>query len=203
MPTVATIGAYDWTVEAFFAALRTAHVGQLLDVRQRRGVRGPEYAWANSVRLQAALAAAGIEYRHHRELAPTTELRRLQYREDAKRGVGNRARYTREILDAVDLTPIVAEMPGDAASALFCVERDPEACHRSIVAERLAAGLGGPLSHTRPGADVRPSRAAARSARSASTPTRAWAARTARSRRRGRTAASRSPVPPSRRSPCG
>jgi uncharacterized protein (DUF488 family) len=159
-PIVKTIGAYGWTAEAFLAALRTAHVGQLLDVRQRRGVRGPEYAWANSVRLQAALAAAGIEYRHHRELAPTTELRRLQYREDAKRGVGKRsrdelapeyrARYTREILDAVDLTPIVAEMPGDAASALFCVERDPEACHRSIVAERLAAEFGVPVTHILP-----------------------------------------------------
>ncbi|WP_349829476.1 hypothetical protein [Brevibacterium litoralis] len=46
----------------------------MLDVRQRRGVRGTEYAWANSRRLQAALAANGIDYRHHRELAPTTEL---------------------------------------------------------------------------------------------------------------------------------
>jgi uncharacterized protein (DUF488 family) len=157
---VATIGAYDWTAETFVAALRTANVGQLLDIRQRRGVRGPQYAWANSARLQAALAAAGIEYRHHRELAPTTELRRLQYREDARRGVGKRSReelapeyrvrYTKEILDAVDLGPIVAEMPGDAACALFCVERDPEACHRSIVAERLAAEFGVPVRHILP-----------------------------------------------------
>jgi uncharacterized protein (DUF488 family) len=160
VPTVTTIGAYGWTAEAFFAALRTADVGQLLDVRQRRGVRGPKYAWANSGRLQAALAAAGIEYRHHRELAPTTELRQLQYREDAKRGVGKRsrdelapqyrARYAREILDAVDLAPIVAEMPGDAASALFCVERDPQACHRSIVASRIGAEFGIPVSHILP-----------------------------------------------------
>ena len=79
---------------------------QLVDVRQRRGVRGSEYAWANATRLQAALAEAGIDYRHHKELAPTTELRRLQYREDARQGVGKRARtelapeyvarYTRE-----------------------------------------------------------------------------------------------------------
>ena len=77
---------------AFIAALRDADVRQLLDVRQRRGVRGPEYAWANSARLQAALAEAGIEYRHHQELAPTTELRQLQYREDARLGVGKRSR---------------------------------------------------------------------------------------------------------------
>jgi hypothetical protein len=41
-------------------------------------------------------------------------------------------------------------MPADAASALFCVERDPEACHRSIVAERLAAEFGLPVTHIVP-----------------------------------------------------
>ncbi len=163
MRTVATIGVYGSTLEAFLGALRTAEVGLVLDVRQRRGVRGSEYAWANSARLQAALAGAGVEYRHHRELAPTTELRRLQYREDARLGVGKRSRselapeyrerYTREILDEVDLVTIVAGLPVGAASALLCVERDPEACHRSIVAERLAAEHGVTVVHLRPGSD--------------------------------------------------
>jgi uncharacterized protein (DUF488 family) len=132
----------------------------VLDVRQRRGVRGSEYAWANVGRLRAALERAGIEYRHHPELAPTTELRRLQYREDARVGVGKRsrtelspayrARYLRDILDRVDLAPITAELPPDTASALLCVERDPEACHRSLVAERLAGGHGVSITHLRP-----------------------------------------------------
>jgi Protein of unknown function, DUF488 len=110
---LATIGVYGWTLEAFLHALAVADVALLLDVRQRRGVRGSDYAWANSRRLQDALARAGIAYRHHPELAPTTELRQLQYREDAREGVGKRSRfilapeyatrYTREILDHVDL----------------------------------------------------------------------------------------------------
>jgi uncharacterized protein (DUF488 family) len=160
VPTLVTIGVYGWSAETFLTALREADVGLLLDVRQRRGVRGSEYAWANSARLQAALAEAGIEYRHRRELAPTTELRRLQYREDERLGVGKRSRvelapeyrerYTREILDLVDLEPIVQELPREAASALFCVERDPEACHRSIVAERIAASYGVRVRHLRP-----------------------------------------------------
>ena len=158
-PSVATIGVYGFTVDTFLAALRAANVGLVLDVRQRRGVRGPEYAWANSVRLQAALAEAGIEYRHHKELAPTTELRHVQYREDDRLGVGKRSRvelapeyrgrYLREILDQVDLTPVVAEMPTDATSALLCVERDPEACHRSLIADRLAAEYALPVTHLR------------------------------------------------------
>ena len=152
---------YGFTAESFLAALQRADVRLLIDVRQRRGVRGPEYAWANSTRLQGALAEAGIEYRHHKELAPTTELRRLQYREDDRLGVGKRSRaelapeyrrrYIREILDRADLDALVAELPPDATSALLCVERDPEACHRSLVAERLAAEHGLPVAHIRPG----------------------------------------------------
>ena len=35
-------------------------------------------------------------------------------------------------------------------SALFCVERDPEACHRSLVTGRLADELGLQARHLRP-----------------------------------------------------
>jgi uncharacterized protein (DUF488 family) len=155
-----TVGVYDWTLESFLAALRRAGVTQLLDLRQRRGVRGPQYAWANSKRLQAALADAGIAYEHLSELAPTTELRHLQYAEDARQGVGKRSRaqlapdyvtrFTSERLDQVDLAPIVASMPNEGAVALLCVERDPEACHRSLVAERIADRFGLALEHLRP-----------------------------------------------------
>jgi uncharacterized protein (DUF488 family) len=155
-----TIGVYGWSPDRFLAALHAGDVRLLIDVRQRRGVRGAEYAWANSLRLQTALADAGIAYRHHKELAPTTELRRLQYAEDARRGVGKRARvelaaeyrlrYTREILDQVDLAPLVAELPEAGAAAMLCVERDPDACHRSVVAARLADEYGVRVEHVRP-----------------------------------------------------
>src|SRR4051812_42809532 len=65
--TVATIGVYGWTLERFLDALRDADVGLLADVRQRRGVRGREYSWANAQRLQRALDDAGIRYLHHKE----------------------------------------------------------------------------------------------------------------------------------------
>ena len=155
-----TIGVYDWTVEAWVDALRATDVAQVLDVRQRRGVRGRRYAWANSARLQAVLAEAGIEYRHHRELAPTTELRQLQYREDDRLGVGKRSRvelaaeyrrrYLGEVLGQVDLRPIVEAMPTGGAAALVCVEADPEACHRSLIAERLEAEFELTVEHLRP-----------------------------------------------------
>ena len=155
-----TIGVYGFSVDAFLEALRGVDVRVLLDVRQRRGVRGSEYSWANAKRLQAALAEAGIAYEHHPELAPTTELRQLQYAEDDRQGVGKRSRaelapqyrerYIAEILDEADLDPVVASLPEAGAAALFCVERDPEACHRSLVAERLEAGHGAAVTHLRP-----------------------------------------------------
>jgi uncharacterized protein (DUF488 family) len=158
---VVTIGVYGWTIEAFLAALREADVRLLLDVRQRRGVRGPDYAWANAKRLQRALSEAGVAYEHHRELAPTTEMRQVQYAEDARQGVGKRSRvqlateyterYTREILDHADLDAVAHELPAAGTAALFCVEADPEACHRSIIAERLASEHGVSVAHLRPG----------------------------------------------------
>jgi uncharacterized protein (DUF488 family) len=160
MRSVVTIGVYGWTFEQFADALRDADVRQLLDVRQRRGVRGPQYAWANARRLQAALTSAGIEYRHHKELAPTTELRHVQYAADDRAGVGKRSRvaldseyterYVSEILDQADLGHIVEQMPVDGAAALFCLERDPEACHRLLIAERLASEHGVTIVHLLP-----------------------------------------------------
>ena len=128
----------------------------VVDVRQRRGVRGPLYAWANSRRLQATLAAAGIGYLHRRDLAPTTELRHLQYREDARVGVGKRSRvelaaeythrYQREILAVADLGSLVQAAAGERM-ALLCVERDAAACHRSLIAARLRDEYGMGVAH--------------------------------------------------------
>jgi uncharacterized protein (DUF488 family) len=159
-PRIVTIGVYGFDAESFVRRLRHADVRLLLDVRQRRGVRGPDYAWANARRLQAALAAAGIAYEHHRGLAPTTELRQLQYAEDDRQGVGKRSRrslaadyirrYTTEILDHADLTPIVSTLPDSGAAALLCVERDPEACHRSLIAQQLTERHHITVEHLRP-----------------------------------------------------
>jgi uncharacterized protein (DUF488 family) len=157
---IATIGIYGFGADTFLATLRHAGVGLVLDVRQRRGVRGSEYAWANSQRLQAMLADAGIDYEHHKELAPTTELRQLQYAEDDRRGVGkrNRAelapeyarRYVAEILYGADLGELVTGLPEGKLAALLCVERDAEACHRSLIAERLVREYGVQATHLRP-----------------------------------------------------
>jgi uncharacterized protein (DUF488 family) len=159
MAQFATIGVYGFDGPAFIRTLQDAGIGIVLDVRQRRGVRGSEYAWANAKRLQAALSEVGIGYSHLPELAPTTEMRQLQYEEDERRGEGKRSRaelapdyvqrYTEEVLERVDVDPIV-RFVGNNRAALLCVERDPEACHRSLIAARLEREFGASVTHLKP-----------------------------------------------------
>lgn len=166
MRTIATIGVYEYDADSFLAALRGVDVAVVLDVRQRRGVRGPQYAWANARRLQALLAGAGIGYSHHRELAPTTELRHLQYREDDREGVGKRSRqrlaaeyverYTAEILDHAPLQALIDELPAERPAALMCVEAAAAACHRSLIAARVAERFGLRVTHLEPRGAERP-----------------------------------------------
>jgi uncharacterized protein (DUF488 family) len=151
MKEIFTIGVYGADLDGFLATLREAGVNLLLDVRQRRGVRGAQYAWANAARLEASLREAGIAYQHLPELAPTTAMREAQYAADAEKGIGKRDRtvlaptyvelYTDQILDPADLDPLIRFI-GRSHPALFCVERDAAACHRSLIAARLARECG-------------------------------------------------------------
>ncbi len=158
---IVTIGVYGYDAEDFFAALQAAGVDTFCDVRRRRGVRGREYAFANRVRLEAKLAELGIRYVHRRDLAPDDELRRAQNAADAATHVGKRARqvlspafvdgYCRAPLAVFDSRRFATECgPETRVVALFCVETEPAACHRSLLAERLAADLGVPIENLLP-----------------------------------------------------
>jgi uncharacterized protein (DUF488 family) len=159
MRTIFTIGVYGADLDSFLAALREAKVDLLLDVRQRRGVRGAQYSWANAARLEASLREAGIGYQHLPELAPTTAMREAQYAADEAQGVGKRNRtvlapayvemYSEQVLDPADLEPLI-RFVGRASAALFCVERDAAACHRSLIAARLARETGARIVNLRP-----------------------------------------------------
>jgi hypothetical protein len=59
-------------------------------------------------------------------------------------------RYNEEILDAVDLGELVQTLPAGGTAALLCVERDAAACHRSLIAQRIATEHGLAVTHLRP-----------------------------------------------------
>lgn len=160
MADLFTIGVYGFTADSFLGELDRAGVHLILDVRARRGVRGSEYAWANSQRLQDALAKAGVAYEHHLELAPTTAMRKALYAKDEERKIARRDRYDlsaeyiesyeSEILANADLESLATTITQRGPAALLCVERVPEACHRSLIAARIADSHGLAVSHLLP-----------------------------------------------------
>jgi uncharacterized protein (DUF488 family) len=145
---ILTIGAYGFDPDGFFSALERAEVDVFLDIRQRRGLRGSRYAFANVGRLTTELERRGIAYCHLRELAPDPGIRDLQRKADAATGALKSSRtelapafidaYTVAKLDRFDWEGLAAELEPFQAPVLFCVELRPESCHRSLVAPRLA-----------------------------------------------------------------
>lgn len=151
-PKIVTIGVYGFDEDRFFETLRKAKVDTFCDIRNRRGVRGSTYAFANSLRLQARLAELGIRYLYRKDLAPTKAVRDRQAVVDKATKIAKRKRttlgeafitaYRTECLASFDPQSLLDDLEEDAqVVALFCVEKDPEACHRSLVADKLAKEL--------------------------------------------------------------
>ena len=157
---VLTIGAYGFGPEEFFGALEQAGVDVFLDIRQRRGLRGSRYAFANVGRLTAELKRRSVAYRHLKELAPDSEIRDLQRKADAARGTSKSGRaelapafveaYTTVKLAPTDWGQLADELTSFSAPVLFCVEEWPQSCHRSLVAPRLAGAIGAEVVHLTP-----------------------------------------------------
>ena len=159
--TLFTIGVYGWEPERFFAALQAAGIDTFCDIRARRGVRGSEYAFANSQRLQARLAELGIRYLHRPDLAPSEATRAAQHDADEASHTARRLRaelspafiesYERERLTGFDSTAFVTDLGPDARRVvLMCVKREPSACHRGLLSARLAADLDLHVTHLTP-----------------------------------------------------
>jgi len=153
-----TIGVYGKSEQLFFNQLITAHIDTFCDIRRRRGLRGHLYAFANSKRLQTILGSLGIRYRHFRDLAPSDTVRRVQSLHDEAIGIQKRFRvqlteefkrlYRGECLAHFNSTEFVSRLGPDIHNvALFCVEAEPSACHRSLLADRLSVDLGIPITH--------------------------------------------------------
>ena len=160
-PAIITIGVYGFDEQSFFQALRDARVDTLCDIRARRGVRGSDYAFANSARLQKRLGEVNIRYVHLKQLAPSTEIRERQKQEDRQAKIAKRKRdrlgvafqeaYRQHHLHNLNAEEILQQIGEEAeAIALLCVERSPEACHRSLVAEWLRQELGLTVMHIDP-----------------------------------------------------
>lgn len=152
--TIYTIGVYNSSEDSFFEKLSENGIDTFCDIRQRRGVRGSQYKFVNSIYLQKKLLEMGIKYMHISDLAPTKAIREKQWAADALLGEKKKTRvrlgeiFVREycncILCGYDFDFLMNELKAIGASRVvfFCVEEHPEACHRSLVASELAKRYG-------------------------------------------------------------
>lgn len=152
MPTVLTCGVYGFTAESFEKAITGAGLDVFVDVRRRRGVRGSQYSFANSQRLQDMLKKHDITYVHDIDLAPTESMVKHEGEIDHEHHIARHDRdslsedfvaaYRKEVLDDFDAKAFIKSLGDVKRVLLFCVERTPSACHRGLLADKIENELG-------------------------------------------------------------
>ncbi|MDB4877850.1 MAG: hypothetical protein JWM41_4296 [Gemmatimonadetes bacterium] len=134
--TIATIGYEGATVADFLEALTAHGVELLVDIRAVASSRRPGFA---KTALSANLEGAGIAYLHYRGLGTPADGRaaaRSGKHDEMKRIF--RAHLATQV--AREQLHAVAELVhAGRRIALMCFEADAAHCHRSLVADALAA----------------------------------------------------------------
>ena len=129
-----TIGYEGRALDELIAMLSAEKIDRVIDIRElplsrRRGF--------SKTPLGTALAAAGIGYTHMRVAGnPYRKLKDTISRDELL------ARYEAHIADADDVVASVADEARGRRAALLCYEAEPQACHRSLLAPRVAKLLG-------------------------------------------------------------
>jgi uncharacterized protein (DUF488 family) len=137
-PVLFTIGYQEATPAAVIGALRDAGVERLVDVRAVTSSRRPGFS---KRQLAAGLGEAGIDYLHLRALGTPAEGRHAARtgRFDELRRIYEGQLATLEAqAELADLTRMIED---GRRVCLLCFERQPEHCHRSLIAERLRPGI--------------------------------------------------------------
>jgi len=141
---VFTLGHSTRSAEELIALLQEAGVELLVDVRRFPGSRRhPQFG---REALAAALAAAGIEYRHAPDLggrrSPRPDSPNTAWRVAAFRGYA-------DYMDSPEFQAALSRLAAAAAerpTAILCAEAVPWRCHRRLIADALVA-RGVPVVH--------------------------------------------------------
>jgi uncharacterized protein (DUF488 family) len=129
-----TIGYEGTTVLEFIAALRTAGVERVIDVRALPLSRRPGFSKSA---LRAALEESGIEYIHLKALGTPAAGR-------AAARAGRHSELERiyagqlELPEAIAQSAQMLELARERPTALLCMEREPAHCHRTLLLNAVA-----------------------------------------------------------------
>ncbi|WP_293222303.1 DUF488 family protein [Ottowia sp.] len=141
MRQLMTIGYEGSSIEDFIATLKQAEVTLLLDVREIPISRRKGFS---KKALAQHAEAAGIEYRHERDLGSPRHIRHQLHTD------GDYAIYFKSFTDYLkSQKPLLKKLASDldGAVVLVCYERDPTTCHRSVVARQLENLTGLKVKH--------------------------------------------------------
>lgn len=131
-----TIGYEGATMADFLAALTAAGVERVIDVRALPLSRRPGFSKST---LAASLAEVGIGYVHLKALGtpkPGRDAAKKGDRETLEAVYAGQLELPEAQAQAAQMLDLAAEKP----SALLCFERDPCACHRSLLLKAVGQG---------------------------------------------------------------
>ena len=129
-----TIGYEATTLGDFLAALRTAGVERVIDVRALPLSRRPGFS---KTPLKGALGEAGIDYVHLRALGTPPagrEAARKGRQAELERIYAGQLELPEAIAQGAQMLDLAAEKP----SALLCFEREPAGCQRALLLRAVA-----------------------------------------------------------------
>ena len=143
MVTLATIGYEGASLDDFIATLRLAKIQTLLDIRELPISRRRGFA---KTALSTALSSAGIEYVHLKGLGDPKEGREAARAKDFKGFVRIYSKHLKTAAAQQDLEHAIATSKL-SRTCLMCYERDPNTCHRKLVAESISAIFETKIQH--------------------------------------------------------
>ncbi len=149
-PDLFTIGYEACTVADVTDALVAADVRLLIDVRAVPQSRKPGFS---KRQLAAELDARGIGYVHLQALGtpkPGRDAVRAGHPEIMVRIYGAHMAGDRPQAELAEARTLA----GGARACLLCFERDPAHCHRTLVAEMIAAQTGQRIVHLHPAPEM-------------------------------------------------
>jgi len=129
-----TIGYEGTTMPEFIAALTSAGVKRVIDVRALPLSRRPGFSKSP---LRAALEEAGIEYVHLKALGTPADGRtaaRAGRHSDMERIYAGQLELPEAMVQSAQMLELAREKP----SALLCMEREPAHCHRTLLLKAVA-----------------------------------------------------------------
>lgn len=140
-PNVLTVGYEGRTIQDVVRIVRDSGATSLLDVRWRPQSRKKSLS---KTPLTAALAEAGVAYRHDRRLGTPPDILAEAHRPG---GQYDWAAYTAFLDEQTDALEAAAATACTGPVALLCYEADPAECHRRLVAVRVAAAWDRQVLH--------------------------------------------------------